>query len=219
MPACADLAAAARTAVLVAAIVVLPASAPGYPSAAEIVSELNRLRTDPTGYAQSLRTYRRSFESSTSLLYTLPGEARPRRSLDGTIAVDEAIAALDRLSPVAPLRADAILQRAARTLADEQAVTGAVGHRTAGAATPGERLQAAGGDIYASEAVSYGATDAAGVVRQLVVDDGVPGRGHRRTLFSPELRFAGVWCGPHARLGAMCAIDLSAWPAGKPRAE
>lgn len=204
---------------LASAAALLPASAPGHPTAAEILREINRLRADPAGYAASLEEYRRSFDTRDTRLYTLPGETLPRLSMDGVGAVDEAIAALRRQTPRTPLDLDATLTRTARLLADDQAVTGTVGHRTARAPTPGDRSKAAGGDIYLTEAVSYGFTTAEAVVRQLVIDDGVPGRGHRRTLFSPELRYAGIWCGPHARLAAMCAVDLSAWPAGKPRAE
>ncbi|QQV76108.1 CAP domain-containing protein [Sphingomonas aliaeris] len=210
---------ALRLAVLAPIIALLPASAPGYPSAAEILGEINRLRTNPVGYARSLEDYRRLFDPRDQRLYTMPGETLPRLSIDGAAAVDEAITALRRQSPRIPLDVDSTLTRTARLLADDQAITGAIGHRTAQAPTPGDRSKAASGDIYLTEAVSYGFTSPEDVVRQLVIDDGVPGRGHRRTLFSPELRFAGVWCGPHARRAAMCAIDLSAWRGGRPTAE
>lgn len=204
---------------LAVVLALLPASAPGYPSAAEMLAELNRLRTDPSGYAASLEDYRRLFGTSDSKTYTLPGETLARLSIDGVPAVDEAIAALKRQPPLAPLSAGPVLESAARTLAEDQAASGATGHRSASGLSPGDRVKAQGGDIYVSEVVSYGFDSAEAAVRQLVIDDGVAGRGHRRTLLSPELRFAGIWCGPHARLGAMCVVDLSAWPAGKPRPE
>ncbi|MEG3124676.1 CAP domain-containing protein [Sphingomonas sp. GB1N7] len=210
---------ALRSPLLAIMLALLTASAPGYPGTEEVLAELNRLRTDPAGYAASLQSYRRLFGTPDSRTYTLPGEALTRRSIDGAPAVNEAIAALNRQAPVAQLAPGSILETAARTLADEQAETGAIGHRTARGFSPGERVKAQGGDIYVVEAVSYGFDSAEAIVRQLVIDDGIPGRGHRRTLLSPELRFAGIWCGPHARFGAMCVIDLSAWPAGKPRPE
>ena len=210
---------ALRLALLAPIIALLPASAPGYPSGTEILREINRLRTDPAGYARSLEGYRNLFDPRDQRFFTLPGETLPRLSIDGAAAVDEAIVALRRQPPRTPLDIDETLTRTARLLADDQAVTGTIGHRTAQAPTPGDRSKAAGGDIYLTEAVSYGFTTAEEVVRQLVIDDGVPGRGHRRTLFSPELRFAGIWCGPHARRAAMCAIDLSAWRGGRPKAE
>ncbi len=60
-----------------------------------------------------------------------------------------------------------------------------------------------------AEAISYGYQSPQDVVRQLIVDDGVPGRGHRQVLFDASLRFAGVGCGPHRLYGAMCVIDFS----------
>lgn len=208
-----------RLPLLAVILALLTASAPGYPGTEEVLAELNRLRTDPAGYAAGLQAYRRLFGTPDSRTYTLPGETLARLSIDGAPAVDEAIAALNRQAPVAPLAPGPVLETAARMLADDQAITGATGHRTARGLSPGDRVKAQGGDIYVVEAVSYGFDSAEAIVRQLVVDDGVPGRGHRRTILSPELRFAGIWCGPHARYGAMCVIDLSAWPAGKPRPE
>ena len=60
-----------------------------------------------------------------------------------------------------------------------------------------------------AEAISYGYQNPRDVVRQLIVDDGVQGRGHRKVLFDSLLRFAGVGCGPHRVYGAMCVIDFS----------
>jgi len=42
----------------------------------------------------------------------------------------------------------------------------------------------------------------------LIVDDGVADRGHRTLVYSPELRYAGVSCGPHPIYRTVCVIDL-----------
>jgi hypothetical protein len=43
-------------------------------------------------------------------------------------------------------------------------------------------------------------------VQDLLIDDGVPDRGHRRNIYEPSARFVGVACGLHPRYGGMCVI-------------
>ena len=61
-----------------------------------------------------------------------------------------------------------------------------------------------------AENIAYGGYSARGVVIQLIVDDGVPGRQHRRNIFNPDYRFVGVACGTHTRLHDMCVMDFAA---------
>lgn len=44
------------------------------------------------------------------------------------------------------------------------------------------------------------------VIESLVVDDGVPDRGHRRNIYEPSARFVGIACGPHPKCTAACVI-------------
>ena len=81
---------------------------------------------------------------------------------------------------------------------------------------PGDRVKARGGDIYVGETIAYGPRDAATVVRQFVVDDGVPRRGHRALLFSAAFRFAGADCAPHPVYGSVCVVDYSGTSDGSP---
>ncbi len=60
-----------------------------------------------------------------------------------------------------------------------------------------------------AEDISYGYSTPSEVVRQLIVDSGVPGRGHRDNIFNPVLRSAGVACGPHPAYGAVCVVDFT----------
>ena len=46
-------------------------------------------------------------------------------------------------------------------------------------------------------------------MRQLIVDSGVPNRGHRLNIFSRGYQAAGVGCARHSVYGAMCVIDFA----------
>ena len=47
------------------------------------------------------------------------------------------------------------------------------------------------------------------VVIQLLVDDGVPSRGHRHNLFNPDLHQAGVGLAPHRDYQVVTVIDYA----------
>jgi uncharacterized protein YkwD len=47
------------------------------------------------------------------------------------------------------------------------------------------------------------------VVIQLLVDDGVPDRGHRDNILVPDWGAAGVACGPHLRYQQVCVMDYA----------
>ena len=52
-----------------------------------------------------------------------------------------------------------------------------------------------------AEVISFGPSRARDVVIELVIDEGVKDRGHRKILLDPELRYAGAACGPHESTG------------------
>ena len=58
------------------------------------------------------------------------------------------------------------------------------------------------------ENIDYGTkTGAEDVVISLVVDDGVPSRGHRTNIFNPQFTHLGAWTGGHGLYGSMTTID------------
>ncbi len=204
--------------VLVALIgcAVLPGAAwASSPLERDVIEEINRVRAHPHDYADELRAYRTWFDGRVV--------HRPEdrdgvgvETFEGVAAVDDAIMFLDRQVPLPPLGQSELLASAARDHADEQAESGAIGHTSPDGRSPGDRVKARGGDIYVGETISYGAATAIDVVRQLIIDDGVPRRGHRALIFSPGYHYAGAGCGPHLRYGAMCVVDYAATPDGSP---
>ncbi len=173
---------------------------------ADVLAAFNFARSQPAAYLQTLSTYRSYFRAD---LVRLPGAAVPIQTSEGVVPVDEAIAFFKEQEPVEQLQSSLMLRLGAADHLAEQARTGAVGHYDADGSDPGDRVTRHGGGSNVAEVIAYGASDPADVIRQLIVDDGVPDRGHRVVMMADHLRYAGVACGPHPRFGTMCVIDLS----------
>ena len=61
---------------------------------------------------------------------------------------------------------------------------------------------------YTGENISYGDDNARNIVIQLLVDDGVPSRGHRKNILNFKFDEVGVSVGKHSGYGSMCVIDF-----------
>lgn len=153
-----------------------------------VLDELNFARARPAEYADELR---RELDRS-----------------DDPAAVEEAIDFLERQASLPPLAPDRRIAAAARQHAQAQGPRGDVGHGPTGSL--GRRLRGQG--VWAglsAENISYGFEDPRDIVRQLIIDSGVPNRGHRRNIFAAGYQLAGVACGPHRAYGYMCVIDFA----------
>ena len=171
----------------------------------EVFDELNLARTNPNGYADVLAELRAQFNGK-----HLERRGQPILvTREGVAAVDEAIAYLRSAAPVPALTLSHGLSRAARDhVADQQG--GAMGHSGSDGSEPWDRMNRYGGwEDEVAENIAYGGYSTQGVVIQLIVDDGVPGRQHRVNIFNPKYRFVGVACGSHARLHDICVMDFA----------
>lgn len=191
-----------------------PALSPQQQRALEqaILTELNVARADPRRYAERLRSYRKYFCGK--IVY-YPGNPDGLITAEGTAAVDEAIRVLGRQQPAPPLAPAPLLARAAADHVAEQGPRGATGHESANGNRAAQRVVGRGGGSYVAENITYGPPSAVEVVPQLIVDDDVPGRGHRRIVYAAELRHAGIACGPHRRYRTMCVMVLGRTPDGR----
>jgi uncharacterized protein YkwD len=182
-----------------------------------ILQELNVARTQPDAYIRYLEHYRSLFKDKT---YRQPGTNFLIRTEEGPAAVDEAIAFLRRQRPLSPLRWADGLARSGAELVRAQAKSRETGHGS-GRMAMAKRIQRHGTwTIAIGEAISYGpyvADRGRDVIAQLLVDDGVPSRGHRKALFDKDYRLAGVSCGPHPTFETACVIDFAGGEAANRR--
>ena len=184
------------------------APAPGQATAFEraVVQEMSDARVRPLGYARYLKALRPYFEGT---LWRLPGQV-PLRTEEGVAALDEAIRFLESTKPVGPLRFNEGLARAARAHAQYLGSHGLLSHQGADGSGPAARLDRLGRwQSRVAENISTGEDDPRRVVIQMLVDDGVPGRGHRLNLFNPDLHQAGAGEAPHTAYGTVCVIDYA----------
>jgi uncharacterized protein YkwD len=164
-----------------------------------LLEEVNFARAHPSDYAQVLL---REAEADRFNASSFAGE--------DPHALDEAVTFLRRQEALPPLQPDAKLAAAALAHAAAQGREGGFGHVSPDGETLSQRLHDQG--IWASlagEDISYGYRTPRDAVRQLIIDSGVPDRGHRKTLFGPAYHAAGVSCGSHRVYGAMCVIDFA----------
>ena len=171
----------------------------------QIIQEHNLARTDPMAYAEFAKAYRRAFQGKIHV------DGRVRlRTQEGVAAVDEAIAFLENAAPVPPLAPSEGLSRAAADHVKDSGPRGRTGHTGSDGSQPAERMARHGEwKNICAENIAYGPSTARSIVLQLIIDDGVPDRGHRDNIFNPKFRVAGVHVGPHRDYNLMCVITYA----------
>jgi uncharacterized protein YkwD len=154
---------------------------------------MNLARTAPQQYAQIV--------ASRTVGY---------RGVEGEGVAREAVRFLEKARPLPALTQSEGIRNSALSHVLEMGPTGGRGHVGSGGTQPWDRMARFGQWVgHAGENISYGRNDARGIVVQLIVDDGVRGRGHRKNIFNREFRVAGAASGFHATFGAMCVIDFA----------
>lgn len=175
---------------------------------ASVLRETNLLRRDPRGYARKLAALRPSYRGN--LIIRGPNEPAIA-TVEGVSALDDAIAALERAPRRLPRLAHSrALAAAARIHANDLAASGALGHAGSDGSAPDQRISRVGvWDGMVAENIAFGPIDAEEIVIGLLIDDGVPDRGHRDVLLTRELFFGGVACGPHPVYKVTCVMDYA----------
>ena len=175
------------------------------PIGREIVQEMNLLRQDPPGYAMKLA----------ELLPLYRGKQRrlgPREYLqteEGPAAVEEALAVLRRTPPRQHVAFEPCLARSALDHVEDTGPRGLFGHDgSQGGKLKGRITRYLPKYRMIGENIDYGSPSARDVVFSLIVDDGVPDRGHRHNMLEPDFNAAGAACGPHRQMRQMCVIDF-----------
>ena len=184
----------------------IPASALEEDPARQILAEINLARTDPLLFAGFLHEIRGHFQGKSQRLSDTFARMETN---EGVSAVDEAIEFLSRQKPLPPLVWSSGLAAAAAELTQVQGKSGAIGHGS-GSSGVRQRIERHGTwETEIGESIVYDPIDPRTMVLRMIIDDGVPGRGHRKNQFNPAYDTAGIACGPHPRFDGVCVIDFS----------
>jgi uncharacterized protein YkwD len=171
-----------------------------------VLEELNLARSNPSDYARYVEEHKNSFRG----YFGVGVDGRRVRTVEGVSAVDEAIAFLKQTNPVPTLAGARSLTLAARDHVKDLGPRGTTGHAGTDQSLPAERIRRYGTPKSTSgECISFGPVSARAIVIQLIVDDGVPGRDHRKLVFDSDFRVAGIAIGPHKSYAYMCVIDFA----------
>jgi uncharacterized protein YkwD len=169
----------------------------------EVVNELNLARTAPRSYASYLKEMRKYFHGKE---LRRPGDITILTK-EGDAAVVEAIRFLKNVKSIPPLKRSKGMSRGAHDHVVVQGRSGIVGHGTGEGSQPWERISRYGTwKKTVGENIAYGCSRPRDAVISLIIDDGIPGRGHRQNIFNPNFRVIGVAWGPHKIYGTMCVI-------------
>jgi uncharacterized protein YkwD len=164
------------------------------------------MRSNPARYAEHLERRLKYFEGK---LFRLPN-AVPLVTNEGSSAVREAIKILRSTPPLPLLKHSPGLTKAAQDHVRDQGPRGLTNHRGTDGSSPSERASRyATAKAYVAEVISFGPSQPRDVIVDLLIDDGVPDRGHRKILLDGSYRYAGSACGPHRTYGTMCVVDLA----------
>jgi hypothetical protein len=153
----------------------------------EVVCFLNLVRRDPKGFAEK---------------YIAPWRKIP----EGEKCYKEML----KTPPVSVLKPSKTLSLSAQDHASDMGKTGREGHTGSNGSTLESRIARHGKWLYtAGENCAYGYDSAESIVVGLLLDVGVPGRGHRKNILPPDFRYVGVGIRPHTEYRTNCVQDFA----------
>jgi uncharacterized protein YkwD len=171
-----------------------------------VVHEINLARIAPKDYALFLEQFKKYYHEK---LIKLPNET-PIITKEGVGALIEATRFLRSTKPVPLLHLSKGMSWGAKDHVKDLSLSGASQHRGSDKNQPWDRVNRYGTwQKVIGENISFGHDRARNIVMSLIIDDGVPHRGHRKNIFNSDFRVIGVACGEHPNYKTVCIITLA----------
>ncbi len=172
----------------------------------DVVFEMNKARSDPKRYAEEYIKPR--LLNFSGKYYAESGSAR-LLTVEGVTAVQVCISAMSKQQSAPPLLPERGMYLGAADHVRDQA-DGAVGHYGSDRSDPSKRISRYGQwQTTWGENISYGRSTGREIVIGLLIDDGVPNRGHYENIMNGAFGVVGVAVGSHKNYGQVCVIDFA----------
>jgi len=175
----------------------------------DVILEMNKVRTNPKKYAELYIQPRLKYYSGKN--YSLPGKITIVTQ-EGVTAVNVCITALSSASSAKILTPEKGLSLASKDHVTDQSKTGQTGHSGSDRSTPETRMKRYGifsGTWTLGENIAYGNTTGREIICSLLIDDGVPSRGHRTNIMNKAFTQTGVAYGTHTQYRTSCTITYA----------
>jgi len=174
----------------------------------DVFEMMNKVRAQPRILIEDLRTMLQFFQGNT---YKDPVSRINIITNEGPLAVQEAIAFLQKCEPAPPVNLSKGLTQAGRDHAYDIGPKGEVSHTGSDGSTLSERMERYGQWNRAiAENISFSEKTGKDIIIQFIIDDGNASRGHRKNLFNPDYLLVGIACGYHKGYEVCCVMDLAA---------
>ncbi|MEO1517241.1 MAG: CAP domain-containing protein [Bacteroidota bacterium] len=157
-----------------------------------MIEEINLLRSNPTAYVRYVNEYLEEYKKAGWDQATTDEEVQTGREL---------IAELEKLSPLSVLKPNKKLHQVARIHGKDMQKNGLIAHVGSDGQHPYQRIRKGTGLPDGNENLVGGASSVRESVIMLLVDSGIPNRGHRKALLEPKWRY--VACVKVGEVGAM----------------
>jgi len=175
----------------------------------DVILEMNKVRANPKQYAELYLQPRLKYYNGNN--YSVPGQITIETN-EGISAVNICISALNTANNVGVLTPDLGLSLSARDHIIDQTKTGEVGHYGSDGSTPEIRMKRHGTfdrTFTLAENITYGTATGRDIVCQLLIDDGVPDRGHRIIILNREFTQTGIAFGTHPEYRTACTVTYA----------
>ena len=178
----------------------------GLVSNQQILDEINLARTNPNFYISLLEDMKKYFDGN---YYKEPGEIT-QITYEGVGAVNETITALRNYGTRSALILSEGISKGCLDHVNDHGSKGLTGHTGSDGSEPWDRANRYGKWSKSfGENISYGEKTARKIVLQLIIDDGVPSRGHRENIFNSKFTKLGAAFGSHSKWDYMCVIGFA----------